>query len=1230
MQTSSSARDTSSSTVSSIHRRNNKESRATTSLEVLHNRNNSANHHTFFQPKLQVNKVGDPFEAEADRVADEVTQSIYSGGATFLPPAAPPVSGEGGNSIQRLSFFQRKPAFESPTELDLNTAANPEIQRTVDTSGSAPPQNHQSEEETVISEEGMVFRKMDLSQWEKGEAVRPGFESRLQGSKGGGSPLGKKTKTQMESSFGTDFGEVRIHTDSNAIAMNNQVQAHAFTHGKDIYFNQGTYRPETREGTRLLAHELTHVVQQNGGTTAPVQRSAKVQVHHSTPPMVQRGIISKARNWAARKANHIPGFPMLTVVIGFNPINGQDVPRNAANVFRGIMSFLPGGNLIWEALNKYGIFDKVGNWIVRQLDTLGDIGGALKDAFWEFVDSLSLSDFAPWNIGDLWPRAKGIFMRPINMIKAFLKGLVADIIQFIKDAILKPLAELASRTRAWDLLIAVLGKNPITKETVPQTAENLIGGFMKLIGQDEIWENIQKANAIPRAFAWFKGALSAVVALVSSIPSRFINALKSLTIKDIVILPRAFAKIVGVFAGFAMDFASWAGNAIWELLKIIFSVVAPGAMPFLQRAGAAIRSIFKNPMGFLGNLVQAGKLGFQMFKNRIGSILKEVLIDWLTGTLVGAGVYIPTGLDFAEILKFILSVLGITWENIRGKLVEHLGEGPVVVLEEGFELVQLLVTEGPAAAWEKVMEHLTNLQETVIGEVINWVTKTVVAKAVAKLVTMFIPGAGFIQAILAIWSAIKVFIQRIKKIIEVGVAFMNSIADIVAGNLMPAANKIVVTLKGILVMAVSFFAEFAGLGKVGEALQNILKKIRDPIDQAMDKVILWVKNKAKGFLKKKDDAKHEQIAKAVSSALTSGNGGAKSYEELRAAKEQQARTLEQQYQPQLKEGIGITVSFIEPRSDQEDDDLDFTVRIAPNDTEEKGEIKVPSDKLTVEIGEGTKLSDKTKTSRKTGKRATVTSVDEEKKFVNYSYDAEGGGSAMTSFKTFNERVAEGKIIVNPGEEHTEYFPQNITRDEEGNNTIVTYSTRAGKQFKVTLGSNELVQSIEGFGLQLKDQTGITGRGETEMAPGKPEGDGTVHSSHLIADEFGGSGYASSLNLVAASAHYNTKVMRAAEIEIKNFVKSNKAVEFDLKVDVTWGRLADNKSVEEIVTRLKPDYEISSEDEAQLRAEIISRLSSAPVELKRVMGVTYNVKIKKQSGDSITQVFPIGPDTWLGL
>src|SRR5205814_9642561 len=106
----------------------------------------------------------------------------------------------------------------------------------------------------------------------------------------------------------------------------------------------------------------------------------------------------------------------------------------------------------------------------------------------------------------------------------------------------------------YDLLKAGLGRDPITGEPVPRNAETLIGGFMKLIGQEEVWNNLKRANAIARAWAWFQGALEGLMGYVRQLPSLFISALQSLELADIVLLPRAFLKIGRVFGGFLGSF----------------------------------------------------------------------------------------------------------------------------------------------------------------------------------------------------------------------------------------------------------------------------------------------------------------------------------------------------------------------------------------------------------------------------------------------------------------------------------------------------------------------------------------------------------------------------------------------------------------------------------------------------------------------------------------------------
>jgi hypothetical protein len=81
---------------------------------------------------------------------------------------------------------------------------------------------------------------------------------------GNGVSMDSTTKSFMENSIGANFSEVKIHTDSEAIQMSENINAQAFTVGNDVFFNEGKYKPDTEAGQHLLAHELTHTIQQSG------------------------------------------------------------------------------------------------------------------------------------------------------------------------------------------------------------------------------------------------------------------------------------------------------------------------------------------------------------------------------------------------------------------------------------------------------------------------------------------------------------------------------------------------------------------------------------------------------------------------------------------------------------------------------------------------------------------------------------------------------------------------------------------------------------------------------------------------------------------------------------------------------------------------------------------------------------------------------------------------------
>lgn len=747
------------------------------------------------QLKLAVSKPGDKFEQEADKMAGKVMR---------MPTPASPAKEE---KLQKAAMPEEKIRKKEKEEEKIRRAPAPEERLQRKGSSGTP-------------------------------SVGANTQSTIQNRTSGGQPLSSDVRGYMEPRFGADFSNVRIHSDPESASLSNQLSARAFTYQNNIFFSRDQYQPGTSEGKQLLAHELTHTIQQGHA----VQRTPQVSTT-STPPPVQRLGIQDALDKFAEWAYNIPGFRLLTIVLGFNPVNMRSTDRSAANILRGLIELIPGGHFITQALDNHGVFNKAGEWVERKLATLGDIGSDIVASLKRFIDSLSWTDI--FDLGGVWDRAKRIFTDPIGRLVSFAGSVVSEILKMVKDAILKPLAAMAQGTRGYDLLKAILGEDPITGEPVPRNADTLIGGFMKLIGQEELWENIKKGNAVARAWTWFQGALTGLMGFVRSIPRKIIDTITSLTFQDIITVVGAFGKIAGAFLNIATDFISWGLNQVISLLEILFSVVAPGVMPYIRKAQAAFRAILKDPIGFVGNLVRAGKMGFEMFASRIGEHLKAALIKWIVGPLADAGVYIPKSFSLIEIVKLVLSVLGLTWQNIRGKLVKIIPEPVLAGLEKTAGILVTLVKDGPAAAWEQIKAELSELKDQLIAQVTQMISTEVVKAAIVKLVSMLNPAGAVIQAIIAIYNTITFFIQKIQQIAAVVASFIDSISAIAAGQVANAAKKVEQTMANTLTIIIAFLAKFAGLGNIPEKVVGIVKKIRQPIDKGLDKIVTWLGNMLK-------------------------------------------------------------------------------------------------------------------------------------------------------------------------------------------------------------------------------------------------------------------------------------------------------------------------------------------------------------------------------------------------
>lgn len=284
-----------------------------------------ANHSpsTFFGPKVQkkltTGAVGDKYEVEADNVADKVVNKRKTGGllqtrseeAVQQKPLAETIS-----TVQKMDLAQEQPVQkkgEKEEDKKVQKKSDKEEDKKVQKKGEKEEdkkvqKKSDKEEDKKVQKKGekeeekKVQKKSDKEEDKKvqkkcaecenedkkaqkkeektvqakrneSNSVDENVESNLNSSKGRGNAMDKNTKREMESGFGADFSNVNIHTDSRAVQMSEELGAQAFTHGNDVYFNKGKYNPESKEGKHLLAHELTHTIQQTGSK----QKSATIQ-----------------------------------------------------------------------------------------------------------------------------------------------------------------------------------------------------------------------------------------------------------------------------------------------------------------------------------------------------------------------------------------------------------------------------------------------------------------------------------------------------------------------------------------------------------------------------------------------------------------------------------------------------------------------------------------------------------------------------------------------------------------------------------------------------------------------------------------------------------------------------------------------------------------------------------------------------------------------------------------
>lgn len=298
----------------------------------------------------------------------------------------------------------------------------------------------------------------------------------------------------------------------------------------------------------------------------------------------------------------------------------------------------------------------------------------------------------------------------------------------------------------------------------------------------------------------------------------------------------ALAKLGKLLLLAAKKFFTWALEKFGFSLSTIEGIINKGL--------AVLKAIFTQPIRFVKNLMNAAITGFKNFgKNFLLKHLKNALFEWLTGSL--EGLVLPKTWDFQGIVGIALQMIGISYQNIRKHMVTVMGENVVAGLEKTFTLVKTLITEGPMAAWEQLKEMAAEMRDAFVDAVKDFIKTKIIEQAIQWLVSLFIPGAGIIKAVIGIYDTVVFFIQKAKQIMQMISNFLGSISEIAAGNIGAAADAMENGLARGLSLVISFLAQLLHLSGVTKKIQEAIQKIRSKVDGVMLKVAKWIAEKAK-------------------------------------------------------------------------------------------------------------------------------------------------------------------------------------------------------------------------------------------------------------------------------------------------------------------------------------------------------------------------------------------------
>lgn len=583
------------------------------------------------------------------------------------------------------------------------------------------------------------------------EAAQPVL-ARIQARRGAGNPLPEAIGRHLEQGLNHDLSRVRIHDDAEADKLAKGVNALAFTTGTDIFFRSGHFNPNTQSGLELLAHEVTHTVQQSQG-----------RVGTGIDP--DAGLEGEARAMGAKLAQVMPS--LKTVMPPVPHLHGSHAP---------------------------GMYTKA-----------AALGRAQQGA-------VTATLHRPF-------QALGLQRQVPTVQRSFLGDQISG---------------LAGQIPGYRELCLAFGKDLVTGKTLAQNPNAILDALAKLVpgSFQDMLRAVRGQNLIPKAWAWFQGelgklrlgqALTEVKAAVTKFPPDLGAAKSALT--------RRADGLKRLVSGAGKHLAGIALTAIEAGL----GPVGKKVMGLLRQSGDVVMQVLRDPAKFAGNLLRALTQGFTQFRSNAGRWLKDGLGSWLTGA---SGIQFPATLDLKGVFLTALSVMGLTYHALRGRLVKELGSGgeQKVALAEKAGGALASLTKGLHQAPE-VKGQQGAIGQGVVDSLKKEVTTSLMTAGAAKVASLLVPGGAFVQALLTAFTGVQTLISQGSQIMGVILNALGSVQAIAAGQVAAAAGFVERTIGGSIPVVLTFLGRLVGLSNIGTRIRNTVKKLRTRLDATIDKLM---------------------------------------------------------------------------------------------------------------------------------------------------------------------------------------------------------------------------------------------------------------------------------------------------------------------------------------------------------------------------------------------------------